>query len=168
MKSTILALFLGLFFLTACELPDSAPVSISPTPTATLPPLALSVDIEDDAIIVPIPIDPPSFNAYLNDTGYEELIGELVYGALAEIGPDGNYYPELALDLPTLANGGLSEDGRTVTWHLRPGAFASPLSLSVIYITSPQLIIDIKTRWETFSALRNISLTRSSPSSPSR
>ena len=69
---------------------------------------------------MPIPIDPPSFNAYLNDTGYEMLAGELVYGALAEIGPDGQYYPELALDLPTLANGGLSDDGLTATWHLRP------------------------------------------------
>jgi peptide/nickel transport system substrate-binding protein len=82
--------------------------------------LALAVDVLEDAIIVPIPIDPPSFNAYLNDTGYEALVGELIYGALAEIGPDGNYYPELAVDLPTLANGGLSEDGLTVTWRLKP------------------------------------------------
>jgi peptide/nickel transport system substrate-binding protein len=83
--------------------------------------LALAVDVLDDAIIVPIPVEPPSFNAYLNNTGYETLVGELVYGALAEIGPDGNYYPELAADLPTLANGDLSKDGRTVTWRLRPG-----------------------------------------------
>ena len=126
MKSIISVLLLTLLLLSACELAEPAPVpSASPTPTATLPPLARSVDIEENAIIVPIPIDPPSFNAYLNDTGYESLIGELVYGALAEIGPDGNYYPELALDLPTLANGGLSEDGRTVTWQLRPGIFWS-------------------------------------------
>jgi len=108
--------------LAGCGIVNSNTVGASePTPTPTLPPLALAVDVEDDAIIVPIPIDPPSFNAYLNDTGYEALAGELVYGALAEIGPDGNYYPELALDLPTLANGGLSPDGRTVTWNLRPG-----------------------------------------------
>jgi peptide/nickel transport system substrate-binding protein len=80
----------------------------------------LAVDVEDEAIIVLIPTDPPSFNAYLNDTGYEALIGELVYGALVEIGPDGNYYQELAQNIPTLANGDLSEDGLTVTWRLRP------------------------------------------------
>lgn len=118
-------LFGALLLLTACELAQPPAINIEPTPSPTLPPLALSVDIEDDAIIVPIPIDPPSFNAYLNDTGYEALVGELVYGALAEIGPDGNYYPELALELPTLANGGLSEDGRTVTWSLRPGVLWS-------------------------------------------
>lgn len=112
--------------LAACDLVQSnTRPQPSPTPTATVPPLALSVDLADDAIITTIPIDPPSFNAYLNDTSYEALIGELVFGALAEIGPDGNYYPELAADLPTLANGGLSQDGKTVTWRLRPGVFWS-------------------------------------------
>ncbi len=107
--------------VSGCKLIESRPAAQpKPTPTATLPPLALSVDLEDDAIVVPISIDPPSFNAYLNDTGYEALIGELVYGALAEIGPDGNFYPELAADLPTLNNGGLSPDGKSVTWQLRP------------------------------------------------
>ena len=93
---------------------------LAPTPTFVLPPLARVVDIEPDAVIIPIPIDPPSFNAYINDTGYEELIGELVFGALVEIGPDGEYYPELAVEVPTLENGSLSSDGLTVTWHLRP------------------------------------------------
>ncbi len=124
-KSKI-ALLLALLLLTGCQLTNTADLPpATPAPTPTLPPLALAVDVKDDAIIVPIPIDPPSFNAYLNDTGYETLIGELVYGALAEIGPDGNFYPELALDLPTLANGGLSDDGLTVTWRLRPGVLWS-------------------------------------------
>jgi ABC-type transport system substrate-binding protein len=108
--------------LAACDMliPPPAPTP-DPSPAPPLPPLAMSVDLDDSAVVVPIPIDPPSFNAYLNDTGYEALIGELVFGALAEIGPDGEFYPELAADLPTLANGGLSEDGTTVTWKLRPG-----------------------------------------------
>lgn len=108
-----------IFLATACRPQSTSPV---PTPTPTvLPPLARVVDIEPDAIVVPIPIDPPSFNAYINDTGYEELIGELVFGALAEIGPDGTFYPELATEIPSPENGGVSDDGLTVTWHLRPG-----------------------------------------------
>jgi len=113
---------LTLLLLIGCGLTESeTPVTATPEPTPTLPPLARAVDVVEDAVIVQIPIDPPSFNAYLNDTGYEILVGELVYGALAEIGPDGNFYPELAIELPTLTNGGLSDDGHTVTWHLRPG-----------------------------------------------
>ena len=118
-----LAGLLGLLaWLTACgPINSAAAPDPTPSPTRPLPPLALAVDVLEEAIIVSIPIDPPSFNAYLNDTGYERLAGELVYSGLAEIGPDGNYYPELAAELPTLANGGLSEDGLTVTWHVRPG-----------------------------------------------
>jgi peptide/nickel transport system substrate-binding protein len=115
-------------------------------PTPTLPPLALAVDVQEEAIIISIPIDPPSFNAYLNDTGYEALVGELVYGALAEIGPDGNYYPELAADLPTLANGGLSEDGLTVTWKLRPGLLWSD--------GQPFTSADIAYTWQSFKDSR--------------
>jgi len=114
----LLTLILPIILL-GCQ--SSPPVN-APTPTpTTLPPLARVVDIADNAIVIPIPIDPPSFNAYINDTGYEELIGELVFGALAEIAPDGTYYPELATEVPTFENGGISSDGLTVTWHLRPG-----------------------------------------------
>lgn len=107
-------------FLAACGSTSAPPPpTATPEPTPTLPPLALAVDVEEQAIVVPIPIDPPSFNAYLSDTGYEALVGELVYGALVEIGPDGQYYPELAANVPSLTNGDLSPDGLAVTWRLR-------------------------------------------------
>ena len=38
---------------------------------------------------------------------------------LAAADPDGNFYARLATEVPTLENGGVSEDGLTVTWHLR-------------------------------------------------
>ena len=121
MKCHLLCL-LCLLLLTACNLITGNIPEPSPTATPTLlPPLARQVEIDPQAIVIPIPIDPPSFNAYVNDTGYEELIGELVFGALAELDPLGNYYPELATEVPSLENGGLSADGLTVTWHLRPG-----------------------------------------------
>ncbi len=120
MNKPYFLLFLLLFLLTACLQNKQASATPTPAPTPTLPPLAREVDVQKTAIKVLIAIDPPSFNAYLNDSGYEALVGELVYGALAEIGHDGNYYPELAVNLPTLTNGGLSKDGLTVTWQLRP------------------------------------------------
>jgi len=47
----------------------------------------------------------------------------LVYLPLAAIGPDGN--PDnsvgLAVEVPTRENGGISADGTTTTWKLRPG-----------------------------------------------
>ncbi len=111
--------FCLLILLTGCIAGPPPPPTPTPIPTPTLPPLARSVDIQREAVVILAAIDPPSFNAYLNDSGYEALIGELVYGALAEIGHDGKYYPELAEVLPTVANGGLSADGLTVRWQLR-------------------------------------------------
>lgn len=104
-----LALVLAtLLVLAACQ---ATPAGLPPTE----PPLPGSLM----TAIIPLPRDPPSFNAYLSDTGYEELLGELVYEGLAEMAPDGSFYARLALELPTQANGGISPDGLTVTWHLR-------------------------------------------------
>jgi peptide/nickel transport system substrate-binding protein len=141
-RAARLLLLPALLLFSGCDIINMTPplVEVTPEPTATLPALALAVDVEDDAIVVAIPIDPPSFNAYLNDTGYEALIGELVYSGLAEIGPDGNYYPKLAVDLPTLTNGGLSEDGLTVTWKLRPGILWSD--------SQPFTSADVRFTWQ--------------------
>ena len=94
--------------LTACGQTGSAP-------PPTQPPLPGSLE----TVVIPIREDPPGFNAYLTDTGYEELMGELMYEGLAEMAPDGGFYAKLALETPTRENGGISPDGLTVTWKLR-------------------------------------------------
>jgi peptide/nickel transport system substrate-binding protein len=83
----------------------------APAPPPTEPPLPGSLK----TVVIPIAQDPPGFNAYLTDSGYEELLGELVYEGLAEMAPDGTFYPKLALELPTRQNGGIAPDGLTVT-----------------------------------------------------
>ena len=68
--------------LTACGQTGSAP-------PPTQPPLPGSLE----TVVIPIREDPPGFNAYLTDTGYEELMGELMYEGLAEMAPDGGFMP---------------------------------------------------------------------------
>jgi peptide/nickel transport system substrate-binding protein len=46
-------------------------------------------------------------------------VNEFVNDALVEINPQGEYVPQLATELPSLENGGISEDGLTITYHLR-------------------------------------------------
>ena len=43
-----------------------------------------------------------------------------MYEPLATYEPNGDMVPVLAALIPTLENGGLSKDGRTVTWKLKP------------------------------------------------
>lgn len=53
-------------------------------------------------------------------TGTKDQDGSrLFYEPLASWHPDGELYPILAAEVPTLENGGLAPDGRTVTWRLK-------------------------------------------------
>ncbi len=45
----------------------------------------------------------------------------LFYEPLAAWDPDGNLFPVLAAEVPSRENGGLSADGMSVIWKLRPG-----------------------------------------------
>lgn len=77
----------------------------------------------DEGIVIVIAEDPPSFNPAIADTGYDYLVMELVMLGLADIDPNGNVFPELAAELPTVENGGVivNEDAGTmdVTWKMR-------------------------------------------------
>jgi peptide/nickel transport system substrate-binding protein len=77
----------------------------------------------DSQIVIVIAEDPPSFNATMTDTGFDALVMELVMLGLADIDPDGNIFPEIAAELPTVDNGGVVVDEENgtmdVTWKLR-------------------------------------------------
>jgi len=62
---------------------------------------------------------PSQANPYLSSGTKDLLAGSLVVEPLAEIGPDGALIAALAAEIPTSGNGGLSEDGLSITWTLR-------------------------------------------------
>ncbi|HXH23723.1 MAG TPA: peptide ABC transporter substrate-binding protein [Vicinamibacterales bacterium] len=65
--------------------------------------------------------EPDNLNPYLAVQTASRLVRELVLEGLVETGPGNAYRPELAQAVPTVANGGISKDGRRVTYKLRPG-----------------------------------------------
>jgi peptide/nickel transport system substrate-binding protein len=104
-----------------------AKTTVSPTveqliiePTATIAPAVVP---EKSQIIVVIPEDPPSFNPTITDTGYDSLVMKLVLLGLADLDPNGNAFPQLAIELPTVENGDVVVDEENgtmdVTWKLR-------------------------------------------------
>ncbi|MFN2190614.1 MAG: ABC transporter substrate-binding protein [Candidatus Promineifilaceae bacterium] len=82
---------------------------------------------EETSITIIIPEDPAAFSSYVADTGYSQLLMELVMVGLTDIDPEGNIFTELAAELPTIENGGVdfNEDEWTmdVTWKLRDDIF---------------------------------------------
>lgn len=83
--------------------------------------------MSEKTITIVIPEDPPSFNAVIGDTGYDALVMHLALLGLVSMDPNGNVYPVLAAELPTLENGGvvMDEEAGTmdVTWTLRSDIF---------------------------------------------
>jgi len=60
-------------------------------------------------------------NPYLSSGTKDFLAGSLVLEPLANFNPAGELVPTLAADIPTLENGGISEDLTTITWTLKEG-----------------------------------------------
>jgi peptide/nickel transport system substrate-binding protein len=68
------------------------------------------------------PSDLPGWNNLVIDNAQVALLSELIHGFLLRADGAGRLVPDLATAVPTLANGGISRDGRTVTYHLRRNA----------------------------------------------
>lgn len=94
--------------------PTAVPATEVPEPTAAP---------EKSSITIVIAEDPPSFNATINQSGFDVLVMELVMLGLADMDENGNAFAELAAELPTVENGGvvIDEDAGTmdVTWKIR-------------------------------------------------
>lgn len=63
--------------------------------------------------------EPASFDPLLAQTPYDNDLAALAFDLLVTNDAQGHPTPDLAAEVPTLANGGISADGRTVTYHLR-------------------------------------------------
>jgi len=83
--------------------------------------------MEETSVTIIIPEDPAAFSAYVADTGYSQMLMELVLIGLTDLDPDGNIFTELAAELPTIENGGVAFDEENwtmdVTWKLRDDIF---------------------------------------------
>jgi peptide/nickel transport system substrate-binding protein len=66
--------------------------------------------------------EPISLNPLLLEGTTAGMIGTLLYSFLVTVDARGNLVPDAAAVVPTVANGGISRDGLTVTYHLRRGA----------------------------------------------
>ena len=91
------------------------------------------------AILI-IPEEPASLNQYHGDAAIVRQVADATSAPLAVPNQDGEYVAVLAEEIPTLANGGVSEDLRTITWKLRPGLLWSD--------GEPLTSDDIKFTWE--------------------
>jgi len=65
--------------------------------------------------------EPSSLNPLLGTTTAENFLSSLTFDLLVTRDDGGNDIPDLATAVPTLENGGISRDGKTITYKLRRG-----------------------------------------------
>ena len=81
---------------------------------------------------------PSILNPYLSGGTKDFDAATLILEPLASIAPDGTLVPDLAESIPTLENGGVSEDLTTITWKVKEGVVwsdGSPLTLDDFIFT---------------------------------
>lgn len=76
-------------------------------------------------VTVALSSEPTTVNEYFSTRSADGWIANLVIENLLAVDPDGNYVPELAAEVPTLENGGVSADGLVVTYRLKQGVLWS-------------------------------------------
>jgi peptide/nickel transport system substrate-binding protein len=65
--------------------------------------------------------EPNSLNPILQTTYQEAYVEEAIFNGLLKYDANENLIPDLAIEVPSLANGGISRDGKAITYHLRRG-----------------------------------------------
>jgi peptide/nickel transport system substrate-binding protein len=125
-KRSILAvlsiLLIGSVLLAAC-----APAAATPTAGATEPPApGEPTEAPTEAPTEPAVFktvtgawdqEPDNISPYATVMSYSIWIVQLTFAGLAEWDENNNLVPDLATEIPTADNGGVSADGLTITWN---------------------------------------------------
>ncbi len=65
--------------------------------------------------------EPDALNPFFSHNGAADQIETLLFAYVFRYDARGNLMPEVAREIPTYANGGVSRDNKTITLHIRPG-----------------------------------------------
>lgn len=95
--------------------PTEAPATQAATEAATSAPTG------SKSITIAYSQEPNNLVSEYSDMTYAAWIAQIIGANLATWDNTDTYVPVLATEIPTTDNGGISADGKTITWHLKPG-----------------------------------------------
>ena len=135
--------YFALIITLALLLASCGKATVQPTATATAG-IATAGIATGGTVVLIIPEEPTTLNYYASDAAITRQVADATSTTgLTMVDEKGDFYPVLATDLPTQANGGLSADNLKVTWKLRPDLKWSD--------GQPLTSDDIKFTWEVIS-----------------
>ncbi len=87
--------------------------------------------------------DLDSLNPIVSTQAFVTDIDQMVFSGLIDYDDHGDPVPDVAIEVPTSGNGGISRDGKTITYHLRHGTKFSdgmPLTSADVKYTWQQIL----------------------------
>jgi len=97
--------------------------------------------------------EPENLNTYIGVQTVITYVHKPFAEYLIDVNDKGEYFPVLAAEVPTVANGGVSEDGLTITYKLKKGVKWSD--------GQPFTSADVKYTWEAIANPKNLVKSRS-------
>lgn len=155
----ILAAFMLLSLaLAACSGPAATPRAAVTEPTA-VPVKAETGRGAGGTLRILHPQAPAILNPHLSAAVKDQEPSRITYEPLASFAEDGELVPFLAAEIPSLENGGVAEDGRSVTWKLRQDVrwsdgepfTASDVLFTYQFVTNPDVKADTAANYKTIS-----------------
>jgi peptide/nickel transport system substrate-binding protein len=114
------ALMVASVVLAACG-PAATEAPAAPgAPAATAPAAATAAPAKPKVITLGFSQESDNVVSFFTAMTYSIYIGQMTMVGLGEWDDKNNFVPELASEVPTADNGGVSPDGLTITWHLKP------------------------------------------------
>ena len=111
--------------LSACTTPKltSVPTETAVIEAFTQVPLTAApkpgVDKQGGTLVMGFDREPEILNPYIRTQTVADIAGRLFERGLLKVVLDGTFVPDLAKQVPTIENGGVSEDGLTITYNLK-------------------------------------------------
>jgi peptide/nickel transport system substrate-binding protein len=150
------------FILSACGPAATTVAPATSVPATSVPPTAPAAGptappacVSKGSAAIPFPTggktvtvafqqEPDLVDALFSSMSYAAWVDQSIQVGLGTWDANNNLVPELATEIPSAANGDLSADGLTITWHLKPCLFWSdgqPLTSADVKFTW-QLLVD--------------------------
>jgi peptide/nickel transport system substrate-binding protein len=114
----VLVLITALLVACGQVAPQAAPSGSQPT-TAGAPQPAASTG--GSQVRITLNQEPDTLNPFYSGLRSTFTVTQTIFDGLLVVGETGEYEPNLATEVPTIQNGGVSADGKTITYHLRQG-----------------------------------------------
>jgi peptide/nickel transport system substrate-binding protein len=132
-------------------LPGCTPSTGVVTPSGTAAATGSTAGRTGGSVVYGYGTEPAKINMLLSNLIVDYDAAQLVYSFLVKVNDKLEFTPDLATEVPTKANGGVSADGLTYTFKLRPGVKfhdGKPLTSADVKFTQ-DLMVDPKTQART-------------------